>query len=309
MFPCCSSFCVIGQTSVHTTKRALVSVHPPLSKKCLKLSRCGVNGMEIHSRHPIIPLVVGALLVTSIGAGIFGVWAVFDVIPSTVDNGFVETKCFVLSSKVTGEVSCPCSDDGLTCSDVYPCVEIMVNISSTGSETKNFQLYRDMRGKTFTDKCSYYPFGKACTGNATMTKVPALLFKLAKGRVGSNYTCYTDDLNNPTLVVSERNTRDIHVMAVFIVSLILFFVPTILLNAFFLYRWKFLAYLTSTIARHNRVAVAPPFDIDPMDRPANSRHSHRLKKLQFVEESMARSEHQNSSVIKEENQESTVIKE
>lgn len=105
-----------------------------------------MNGPE---HHPIVLLVVASIIVSCIGAGIFSVWATYDVIPSSLDNRFVKTHCFVLN---TTEISkdkekCACFDEGLLCSDTFPCLEIKVKVGS-----KELILYKDLTSYTFSSK-------------------------------------------------------------------------------------------------------------------------------------------------------------
>ncbi|XP_031569254.1 uncharacterized protein LOC116303792 [Actinia tenebrosa] len=216
--------------------------------------------MHGPENHPIILLVVASIIVSCIGAGIFSVWATYDVIPSSLDNRFFKTSCNVNSTVEISkeEEKCSCFDEGLLCSDTYPCLVIKVLVKAN-RKSKKLILYKDLTSHTFSSKCSYYPLGKSCTGNSTATHYLAYKFKRYRGLVGSNFTCYINELENPNLVVAEKNNQDAAKLVLFILSVLFFFFPLIVMNCFFFYKWRLVAYLRLTLTRHHRVSVATSY--------------------------------------------------
>lgn len=117
-----------------------------------------MNGPE---NHPIVLLVVASIIVSCIGAGIFSVWATYDVIPSSLDNRFFKTSCHVQNTEEISkdEEKCSCFDEGLLCSDTYPCLVIKVKVTAN-RKSKELTLYKDLTSYTFSSKVKliFYSF-------------------------------------------------------------------------------------------------------------------------------------------------------
>lgn len=92
------------------------------------------------------------------------------------------------------------------------------------------------------------------------------MFKRYRGTVGSNFTCYANDPDNPKVVVAEENHQDAAKLVLFILSILFFFFPLILMNCFFFYKWRLMAYLRLSLTRHHRVSVASPPGADTAGR-------------------------------------------
>lgn len=106
-------------------------------------------------------------------------------------------------------------------------------------------------------QCSFYPTGQLCKHNSSIIKARALLFKQQRGQVGSNFTCYVNNLNKPDIVIAEGRDTNIVKFIIFVFSVVLFFLPLAFINCFFFYKWKVVSYLGEPFKRHNRVASLP----------------------------------------------------
>lgn len=108
--------------------------------------------MRNSDNQPILVLVIATSLITAIAGGVFGVWAKYDVLPSTLDNSYTETRCSVQSSEITSSSErCSCYEEGLSCSYEYPCVVIKVKTDMLG---ESLVLYKDLTSYTFSQKVS-----------------------------------------------------------------------------------------------------------------------------------------------------------
>jgi len=112
--------------------------------------------MSSSDNHPLILLVIATSLVTAISGGVFGIWAKYDVLPSTLDNAYSQTNCSVQSSEITSSSEhCSCHEDGLSCTYKYPCIVIKV---ATATSRQTLQLYKDLTSYTFSKKVSINQF-------------------------------------------------------------------------------------------------------------------------------------------------------
>lgn len=144
-------------STTRTCKLLIAETLFQLRSKCrtsyLKITSIVYNEtMSSTDNHPLVLLVIATCLVTAISGGVFGMWAKYDVLPSTLDNTYSQTSCSVLTSEITStDERCSCHEDGLSCSYKYPCIVIKV---ITNTSMKMLQLYKDLTSYTFSKKVS-----------------------------------------------------------------------------------------------------------------------------------------------------------